>query len=122
MQTGHVGRRARKTCRAIASSLRHSDLLITNMIGLRLQEWTARDAADRSDALAERRRLPWKMPQPGFVTLAMSQARQISMVFADENEVEGIDAIRRASGQTLEPPADWHPPQLAPASTARSLP
>lgn len=37
----------RKPCSALVNSLRRSDSLIANMIGLRLQQWTARDAAGR---------------------------------------------------------------------------
>lgn len=122
---GHpVNDARRKTCRAIAGSLRHSDSLISKMIGLRLQEWNARDAADRNDALAGRRRLQWKMSQLGAVNMnsAMPPATQVGIMLAHENEVDGIDAVLRVTGRPLDPPVDWQAPHSAPASIARSLP
>lgn len=114
----------RKNCRAIATSLRHSDSLITNMIGLRLQEWTAANAADQNDALAQRRLLQWKMSQLSAAELnsAMPPARQARIMLAHDNEVTGIDAVLRATHHPLDPPADWQPPHAPPASTTRALP
>lgn len=114
----------RKNCRAIATSLRHSDSLTTNMIGLRLQEWTAANAADRNDALAQRRRLQWKLSQLSEAELnsAMPPARQASIMLAHENEVEGIDAVLRATHYPLHPPTDWKPSVPAPTTTAQALP
>jgi hypothetical protein len=99
----------RKTCRTIAGSLRHGDLLITNMLGLRLQQWTAHDAADRNDAIAQRRGLQWKMSQLADISVhgTMPPAILASTMLAHENEVDGIDAVLRADDCALEPPADW---------------
>ncbi|WP_139351480.1 hypothetical protein [Rhodanobacter sp. B05] len=112
----------RKTCRAIADSLRRSDTLIADLIGLRLQEWTARDTADKDDALARRRRLLWKMHQLNDVsgTAAMPPAGQIGIMLAHENEVEGIDAVLLATARPLDPPAHWQPPRPASASTLQT--
>ena len=117
-----AGNTRRKTCRAIANSLRHSDSLITNMIGLRLQEWTASDATDRNDALAGRRRLEWKMSQLRDVSdSVMPPVTRMGTLLAHKNEVDGIDAVLRATGRPLDPPAGWQPSHQAPASTARGL-
>ena len=94
------------------------------MIGLRLQEWTARDAADRNVAMDQRRRLQWKLRQLSNVSVtgAIPPTNQIDIMLGHQNEVDGIDAVLRATGQALEPPAEWQPPQSAPASTAKILP
>jgi hypothetical protein len=114
----------RKTCRAIADPLRRSDSLIPEMIGLRLQEWTARDAADKDDAMAQRRRLQWKMRQLSDVsgTAAMPPASQIGIMLAHGNEVDGIDAMLLATGRPLVPPAHWQPAPPASASTPQAHP
>src|SRR6185312_15756266 len=114
----------RKTCRAIADALRRSDSLIPEMIGLRLQEWTARDAADKDDALARRRRLQWKMRQLSDVsgTAAMPPASQVGIMLAHENEVDGIDAMLLATRRPLVPPVHWQPPLPASASTSQAQP
>jgi hypothetical protein len=103
----------RKTCRAIADPLRRSDSLIANMIGLRLQELSAGDTADRQEALALRRRLLWKMRQLNELSgkADMPPASQIGIMLAHENEIDGIDALLRTSGFPLDPPANWQPPQ-----------
>jgi len=118
----HAARR--KTCRAIANPLRRSDSLIPEMIGLRLQEWTACDAADKDDAMARQRRLQWKLRQLRDVsgTAAMPPASQIGIMLAHENEVDGIDAMLLATGRPLVPPARWQPPPPASASTLQAHP
>ena len=118
-----AGDARRTNCRAIADSLRHSDMTITKMIGLRLQEWSARDAADRNNAIATRRLLQWKMIELGDETYSsMPRAEQTRTILAHENEVEGIDAVLRATGRPLVPPAGWQPLQPAPASTTQNRP
>lgn len=114
----------RKACRAIATSLRHGDSLVTNMIGLRLQEWTAANDADRNDAIAQRRLLQWKMHQLRAVNMhsAMPPARQARLMLAHENEAEGFDAVLHAAGYPLDPPANWQPQQPASASVTPTLP
>lgn len=107
----------RKTCRAIAGSLRHGDLLITNMLGLRLQQWTARDAADRDDTIAQRRRLQWKTSQLADLGAHGAMPPATLALLAHENEVDGIDAVLRASDRALEPPADWQPSEAGPKGT-----
>lgn len=122
---GHPASDARrKTCRAIAGSLRRSDSLIANMIGLRLQEWNARDAADRDDALAQRRRLQWKMQQLRNVsgTPGMPPASQVGIMLAHENEVDGVDAMLRAAGRPLDPPSHWQPVVPTAPMAVRALP
>jgi hypothetical protein len=39
------------------------------MPGLRLRQWTARDAVGRNDATAQRRRLQWKTNQPADISV-----------------------------------------------------
>lgn len=103
----------RQTCRTIAGSLSQSDALITELIGLRLQAWNARDAADRDQALARRRRLQWKIQELNAATrsAAVSPANQISSMLAHDREVESIDAMLRAGGRSLDPPPHWQPPE-----------
>lgn len=103
----------RDTCRSIAASMDRGDSLITNMIGLRLQEWSARDAADRAEALAQRRRLQWRMHQLNAIagTPVLPTTKQMTTMLAHEREADSIDAMLVDAGRPLDPPADWQPPQ-----------
>ncbi|WP_189439939.1 hypothetical protein [Rhodanobacter panaciterrae] len=103
----------RKTCRDIATSMERGDSLIANMIGLRLQEWTARDAVDHADAVAQRRRLQWRMNQLGALagTPALPPTKQIATMLAHEREIDGIDTMLTDAGKPLDPPTGWQPPQ-----------
>ena len=103
----------RKTCRDIASSMEHGDSMLANLIGLRLHEWTARDAGDLADAVAQRRRLQWRMNQLNAIagTPALPPMKEIATMLAHEREVDGIDAMLAHAGRPLDPPADWQPPQ-----------
>lgn len=103
----------RKTCRDIASSMERGDSLIANMIGLRLQEWTARDATDRAEAMAQRRRLLWRMNQLSTIsgTPALPPTKELATMLAHEREIDSIDAMLADAGKPLDPPTDWQPPQ-----------
>ncbi|MGH8158037.1 MAG: hypothetical protein ACREPQ_07945 [Rhodanobacter sp.] len=103
----------RETCRAIATSMERGDTLIANMVGLRLHEWSTRDAADRAEALVQRRRLQWRMHQLHTITgtPALPPTKQVTTMLAHEREADSIDAMLADAGRPLEPPADWQPPQ-----------
>lgn len=103
----------RKTCRDIATPMEHGDNLIANMVGLRLHEWASRDAGDRAEALAQRRRLQWRMTQLGAITgtPALSPTQEVTAMLAHEREVDSIDTMLADAGKPLDPPADWQPPQ-----------
>jgi len=102
----------RKTCRDIATSMEHGDSVIANMVGLRLHEWTARDADDRAEALAQRRRLQWRMNQLSAIagTPALPSAKEVAAMLVHEREVDSIDAMLADAGKPLDPPAGWQPP------------
>jgi hypothetical protein len=103
----------RKTCRDIATSMEHGDSLVANIAGLRLHEWTARDAGDHAEAMAQRRRLQWRMNQLGTITgtPALPTTKEITTMLAHEREIDGIDAMLTDAGKPLDPPTDWQPPQ-----------
>lgn len=103
----------RKTCRDVATSMEHGDTMIANMVGLRLHEWTARDADDRAEAVAQRRRLQWRMNQLSAIagTPALPPTKEIATMLAHEREVDSIDAMLTDAGRPLDPPTDWQPPQ-----------
>ncbi|HEV7123492.1 MAG TPA: hypothetical protein VGN24_08705 [Rhodanobacter sp.] len=117
-----AGGARRKNCRDIARALGHSDLAITKLIGFRLQEWNARDIADRNNAVANRRRLQWKMSQLGdLAASSMSPITRDSTILAYENEVDGIDAALRANGRRLDPPAGWRSVHAKAVSSAKDM-
>lgn len=103
----------RETCRDIATSMEHGDTMIANMVGLRLHEWTARDAGDRAAAIAQHRRLQWRMNQLSAITgtPALPPAKEIATMLAHEREIDSIDAMLTDAGKPLDPPTDWLPPQ-----------
>jgi hypothetical protein len=109
----------RKTCRDIATSMERGDSLIANMIGLRLHEWTACDAGDRAEAMAQRRRLQWRMNQLSAITgtSALSPTKEIATKLAHEREIDSIDAMLTDAVKPLDPPTDWQP---LPAQGART--
>jgi hypothetical protein len=113
----------RKTCRDIATSMEHGDSLIANMVGLRLHEWTARDAGDRAEALAQRRRLQWRMNQLSAIagTPALPPAKEVATMLAHEREADSIDAMLVDAGKPLDPPTNWQPPQPQGARPPSSL-
>ncbi|OOG37076.1 hypothetical protein [Rhodanobacter sp. C05] len=102
-----------KTCRDIATSMEHGDTMIANLVGLRLHEWTARDAGDRAEAVAQRRRLQWRMNQLSAIagTPALPPTKEIATMLAHEREVDSIDAMLTDAGRPLDPPTGWQPPQ-----------
>ena len=107
-----AGDARRGDCHAIALSMERGDSLIANMLGLRLHEWTAHDAADRTKAQQQQNRLRWKMNQLRQIQGAGTGlvANQITAMLAHANEVDGIDARLAEAGLPLNPPADWKPP------------
>lgn len=117
--TGKPALRAR--CRLIATRLVGGDRLITNMVGLRLQEWTASDEPDRQAALTEQRRLKWRMGQLGDIAArhVFSTGEQTAILMAHEHESDGIAAVLAAAHRPLDPSADW-PPAVSDNSLAPS--
>ncbi|OOG60225.1 hypothetical protein B0E48_05605 [Rhodanobacter sp. C03] len=112
----------RKTCRDTATSMEHGDTVIANMVGLQLHEWNARDADDRAEALAQRRRLQWQMNQLATITgtPALPPTKEVASMLAHEREVDSIDAMLADAGKPLDPPTDWQPPppqRVRPPST-----
>jgi hypothetical protein len=103
----------RNACRGIAASMQRGDTMIANLVGLRLQEWTARDAADRAQALAQRRLLQWRMAQLNAIsgTPALSPTSQMASTLKYDREIDGVDAMLANADKPLDPPADWQPPQ-----------
>lgn len=102
-----------KVCRAIATSMEQGDSLIANMVGLRLHEWAARNASDRTEALAQRRRLQWRMNQLGAITgtPTLPQMKEVTTMLAHEREIDSIDTMLADVGRPLDPPTSWQPPQ-----------
>lgn len=73
--------------------------------------------------LAAPRRLQWKMRQLAAVSVnsTVSPANDAGTMLAHQSEVDGIDALIRATGRPLDPPADWQPARPEPATAARPL-
>jgi len=98
-----AGDRRRASCRRIAISMERGDTLVANMVGLRIHQWTAHDAAERTQVLAQHRRLQWRMAR----MQSLPQAMQIAAIFSLGREGDGIDAVLAAARQPLDPPTGW---------------
>ena len=109
----------RQTCRDIATSMERGDTMIANMVGLRLREWAARDANDRAEAVAQRRRLQWRMNQLNAIagTTALPPTKEIAIMLAHDREIDSIDTMLTDAGRPLDPPADWQPQDAHPPSS-----
>ena len=112
----------RQRCRLIATRLVGGDRVISNMVGLRLQEWAANNDQDRQSALTEQRRMNWRLWQLGDIATKqqLSTGEQTAILIAHDNESDGIAAVLTAAHRPLDPPADWQP-AVADHPHARSL-
>ncbi len=101
----------RSQCRLIATRLVDGDRVVTQMVGLRLQEWTASHAQDRQAALTEQRRMKWRTWQLGDIAAQhlLSTSEQTAILMAHASESDGIAAVLAAAHRPLDPPASWKP-------------
>lgn len=102
----------KQQCRSIAESMKKGDSMIANVIGLRLQEWNARDAADKADALKQRRISGWRMDRFSKLSLsgALPPGEDAGSIWNNDREADSIGALLTKSGQPLNPPDDWRAP------------
>lgn len=95
-------------CRQIAAELTQSSSLLAHLVGVELQRWTARDAADYRQALALGREADWLMSLRG--TYCADQTHIVACLDADKRatgELDASRAIARQSGQPITPPSHW---------------
>lgn len=103
----------KQQCRRIAESMKKGDSMIANLVGLRLQEWNARDAADKADALKQRRISGWRLARFSKLTLSggLPPGENAGSIWNNDREADAIVALLKKSGQPLNPPDDWRAPR-----------
>lgn len=101
----------RPACAHIGAMLEHADSMISNLIGLRLEQWAAGNEAERLAARQRSERIRWQMDAYS-VQVDMQDPNVATALFAAQNrtgsEIGGLSAILASQGAPLEPPPGWH--------------
>lgn len=97
------------SCHSIARAMENGDSLIVNLVGLRIHEWNAHNEADRKMATTRYRQLRWQMSRLASIasTPRLPLAPQIESMLTHDREIDSINALLTAAGESLEPPAGW---------------
>ncbi|HET8900171.1 MAG TPA: hypothetical protein VFN09_15490 [Rhodanobacteraceae bacterium] len=110
----------RAACGRIGVLLQGSDTIIGNMIGLRLAEWAADSAAERTAIQQQRRSIRWQMQNAykDFDSCPDSNLAWLERRRAAGSERAALQGELVRKGIPLTPPADWRDPSEAVRDTA----
>jgi hypothetical protein len=100
----------KRPCRSIADALKAGDSVIANRLGLRLQEWNARDAADRNEARDQYRVSLWRTNRFDTLIASLPIDQRVATLWTHDSEADRIAAVLKQADEPLNPPTDWREP------------